>query len=139
MRYMSNSVSDTGVYDMEVNSVSMVSNVKSAPKGDSQSLYMPNYRNSLSADTVSFTGKKKVDESGKPKKSGFVHKALIAATNCFCPGLGQAINGQWGKAAMFAIGAPLATFGIFCANPAVGLAVGAASAVWMFVDAYRNA
>lgn len=122
---------------MRLGSVSMVGNNTVAPKGKSHGVYMPNYTCELKGDTVSFTGKK--DFADKPKKSGFVHKALIAATNCFCPGLGQAINGQWGKAAMFAIGAPLATFGIFCANPAVGLAVGAASAVWMFVDAYRNA
>ena len=124
---------------MKLSSVSMVSNTTVAPKGNSQSLYMPNYKNSLSADTVSFTGKKDGADGEKPKKSGFVHKALISATGCFIPGMGQAINGQWSKAALFAIGAPLAVFGAMTVSLPLAMGIGLAAEAGMFIDAYRNA
>ena len=94
-------------------------------------------------DTVSFTTKPPVEETEKEvsqkKESSTGHKLLISATNFLCPGLGQAINGDWGKAAGFAIGAPLATAGLFLACPPLGITAGIGASVAMFVDAYKNA
>jgi hypothetical protein len=99
-----------------------------------------NYKNELCADTVSFSGKKKAEDVEPAKKKSSVgHKLLISATNCFIPGLGQAINGQWGKAAMFAFGAPIAVFAASMFSLPLALGVGAVAGASMFIDAYRNA
>lgn len=91
-------------------------------------------------DTVCFTGKKSAEGAEAPKKkSSVIHKALVSATNCFFPGLGQAINGQWGKAAMFAIGAPVAVLAAMTVSLPLAIGVGAVAEAAMFIDAYRNA
>lgn len=99
---------------------------------------MPNY-NALQADTVSFSGKKQKANGEVQRKSNFVHKSLVSLTGCFIPGLGQALNGQWGKAALFAFGAPLATVAAMSVSLPLAMAVGAVAEIGMFVDAYRNA
>jgi len=94
--------------------------------------------NELKNDTISFTGKKKAEGEGK-KKSSFVHKVLVATVGAPYPGLGQALNGQWGKAALFAFGTPALALGAFMVNPLLGIAVGTAGYIGAFIDAYRNA
>ena len=95
---------------------------------------------SVAKDTVSFTSKKNVDSVEYPrKKSSFVHKALVAATSAFVPGLGQALNGQWGKALFFAVGVPVATLAALTVSVPLAGAIYVASGVAMYVDAYRNA
>lgn len=90
-------------------------------------------------DTVCFTGKKKAEDAEPKKKSSVIHKGLVAMTNCFFPGLGQAINGQWGKAAFFALGAPAVVLGAMCVSLPLAIGVGAVAEAAMFIDAYRNA
>ena len=102
--------------------------------------YNPNVcvKNELGCDSVSFTGKKKSADAPK-KKSGVIHKALVATTGAFIPGLGQALNGQWGKAAFFLVGAPAITLAALCVSVPLAVAVGTAAEIGMYIDAYRNA
>ncbi|MCR5265345.1 MAG: hypothetical protein K6E29_01975 [Cyanobacteria bacterium RUI128] len=124
---------------MELSRVSRVSNNAVSMNKVNGALCKPN-NCGLQADTVCFTGKKqKFDAEGKPKKSSVIHKALVSATGCFIPGMGQAINGQWGKAALFAIGAPIAVWGAMTVSLPLALGVGLAAEAGMFIDAYRNA
>ena len=73
------------------------------------------------------------------KKSSFFKKAAVAMASSVLPGLGQAINGQWGKAAFYAIGAPVLTLAAWCVNPILGWAVGTGLEIGNIVSAYRNA
>lgn len=95
--------------------------------------------NELNADTVSFTSRKKDIEDIPKKKSSKTHKALVAATGFLVPGLGQALNGQWGKAIGFFAGAPALVLAASMINPVLGFAVGVGAEVKMFTDAYKNA
>ena len=123
---------------MTINQVSMANTMQT--NSMKNSVYCkPNYMNELKSDTVSFTGKKKVASEGKPKKSGFIHKALIACVGAPYPGLGQAINGQWGKAALFAIGTPVAAFAAATVSLPLAIAVGFSAYALSFIDTYRNA
>lgn len=125
---------------MELGAVSLNSNMNAAnTKNLNKTPYFCGKANPLEADTVSFSGKNKLRDANRNKKSGFVHKALIASTNCLFPGLGQAINGQWGKAALFAIGAPVAVLGAMTVSLPLALGIGAVAEAAMFIDAYRNA
>lgn len=91
-------------------------------------------------DTLSFGGKKDVPvEEPKKKKSGFFKKAAVALASSVVPGLGQAINGQWGKAAFYTLGAPALTIAAWCVNPLLGVATGALLEIGNIVSAYRNA
>lgn len=94
-------------------------------------------------DTVSFTSRKNVEPNNenivKEKKSGFLKKAAVATASAVLPGLGQAINGQWGKAAFYALGAPLLATAAFLLNPIAGIAVGSCLEIANIVSAYRNA
>lgn len=95
--------------------------------------------NELNADTVSFTSRKKDIEDIPKKKSSKMHKALVAATGLLIPGLGQALNGQWGKAVGFFAGAPLAVLAASMVNPLLGAAVAVGAEVGMLTDAYKHA
>lgn len=93
---------------------------------------------------VAFKGKNKKTTAAEnaetpKKKSGFFKKAAVATASSVLPGLGQAINGQWGKAAFYAIGAPVLTVAAFMLNPIAGIAVGSALEIGNVVSAYRNA
>ena len=121
---------------MEINPLNM--NTKNTSYAKNSNFCQVNYNNALKQDTVSFSGKNKDADLGK-KKSGFLHKALISSTGCFIPGMGQALNGQWGKALMFGIGVPAATVGAFCVNPLLAVGIALVGEAAMFIDAYRNA
>ena len=54
------------------------------------------------------------------------------------PGLGQAVNGQWGKGLGFFFGTGLAGAAAMLAGP-VGLAAYAGVGIWSIVDAVKNA
>jgi len=95
-------------------------------------------KNELTGDSISFTSQKHKAPEQK-KKSSVIHKALVAATGAFIPGLGQALNGQWGKALLFAVGAPVAVFASMTVSLPLALAVGTAAEIGMYIDAYRNA
>lgn len=94
-------------------------------------------------DTVSFRSRKNIEPNNenvvKEKKSGFFKKAAVATASAVLPGLGQAINGQWGKAAFYALGAPLLATAAFLVNPIAGIAIGSCLEIANVVSAYRNA
>ena len=54
------------------------------------------------------------------------------------PGLGQAVNGQWGKGLAFFFGTGVAGAAAMFAGP-VGLAAYAGVGIWSIVDAVKNA
>lgn len=89
-------------------------------------------------DTVSFTGKKKT-ESGEKKKSGFIHKTLVTLVSAPYPGLGQALNGQWGKAFAIGLSFPVAAFATLATYPLALPAVVGAYYLGSMIDTYRNA
>lgn len=86
-------------------------------------------------DTVSFSDSNKTineTETETPKEASTAKKVGVGIASSLIPGLGQAINGQWGKAAGFFFGetAAISLLG------AVGwLGIG----IWSVVDAVKNA
>ncbi|GEM_PF-6864240 len=127
---------------MEINPVSVNNNISSvnAKSANCSGCGSPRHiKNELNADMVSFTSRKKDIEDIPKKKSSKTHKALVAATGFLIPGLGQALNGQWGKAIGFFAGAPALVVVASMINPVLGFAVAAGAEVKMFTDAYKNA
>lgn len=96
-----------------------------------------------SEDSVSFKGKVKNNDATKTepakKKSGFAKKSAVAIASSVVPGLGQAINGQWGKAAFYALGAPALSVGVYMLHPIAGAAFGIGTYFANIISAYRNA
>ena len=81
-----------------------------------------------------FEERKYETEASTGKKWG------VGIASAFITGLGQAINGQWGKAAGFFFGtiAAGAVAGKLLGRLGAGL-VGAAACAWSIVDAVKNA
>ena len=112
----------------------------------------PELEKTPSADTVSFLDdKKEVKENQKTeeddeKKASTLKKCLVGLASLLIPGSGQAINGQWGKAAGFfsACAVPTIYFVkkimnfenpnlLLCRIPIW------VSRIWSVIDAFRNA
>ncbi len=72
------------------------------------------------------------DEASTGKKWG------VGIASAFIGGLGQAINGQWGKAAGFFAGT-LATGFLTKVNKPLGFISGLGVEIWSIVDAVKNA
>ncbi|MCM1004483.1 MAG: hypothetical protein NC408_09100 [Candidatus Gastranaerophilales bacterium] len=72
------------------------------------------------------------DEASSGKKWG------VGLGSFFLTGLGQAINGQWGKAAAFFGGAVAAGF-VSKSNPVLGGLAALGITIWSTVDAVKNA
>ena len=125
---------------MELNSVSGIAqNLSPSKVQNTNRTERVAYNNELKSDTVSFTGKKSKDKA--EKKSGVAHKAVVASTSMLIPGLGQAINGQWGKALLCYAGFDITSFAIFLVtgNPFIASAVALGGRAFSVIDAYRNA
>ena len=75
-----------------------------------------NLEKSPATDTVEFSNKNKPEE--KIKKPSLGKRVAVGTASFFVPGLGQAINGQWGKAAAFFLASTLITLGTFAFAPA---------------------
>ena len=73
----------------------------------------------------------------KPK-SGLLKKIAVGCLS-LTPGLGQFVNGQWLKAATFAIGVPIAVMAGFFVGGYLGLGLMAGAYLWNIVDAVKNA
>lgn len=82
---------------------------------------------------VSFSGTDKtVQEAQMPKKEASTGKKWgVGLASFFVPGLGQAVNGEWGKAAGFFLGTAV-TFSLL--GP-----IALIPAIWSIVDAVKNA
>lgn len=100
----------------------------------------------LEKDTVSFSGKgePKVDTDVEIKRKNIKKEAStgkkwgVGIASAFVPGLGQGINGQWGKAAGFFFGSMAA--GIMASSiPFIGFPLGLGLGIWSIVDAVKNA
>ena len=73
-----------------------------------------------------------------PKKASGAKKFGVGLASAFLPGLGQAVNGQWGKGLAFFFGTGVAGAAAMLAGP-VGLAAYAGVGIWSIVDAVKNA
>ena len=101
---------------------------------------VPKLERTPSVDTVNFSSNEKtVEENKNPKKEASIGKKLgVGIASGFMAGLGQAINGEWGKATGFFLGsmalsALACTVSPFIAIPALGISA------WSIVDAVNNA
>lgn len=73
-------------------------------------------------------------------KPSITRKIGTGIASAVYPGLGQFVNGQWLKAAGFAIGVPLASSAaFFIAGPTASFLVGMAFYLWNIHDAVKNA
>ena len=85
-------------------------------------------------DTVSLSTKNNVEKEepkAQPKEASSGKKWGVGIASAFISGLGQMINGEWGKGVGFLAGAIAG--GILC------WPVGVAVSVWSIVDAVKNA
>lgn len=73
-----------------------------------------------------------------PKEASTAKKWGVGIASAFLPGLGQAINGQWGKGLGFFLGSG-ATAALTVAFPPAGLIAAAGVGIWSIVDAVKNA
>ena len=101
---------------------------------------VPKLERTPNVDTVSFSSNEKnIEENKNLKKEASTGKKWgVGIASGFIPGLGQAINGKWGKAVGFFLGNialnTLAfTVSPFIAIPALGISA------WSIVDAVNNA
>lgn len=72
------------------------------------------------------------DEASGGKKWG------VGIGSCIIPGVGQAVNGQWGKAAAF-FGGSLATSFLAKSNLMLGGLATLGVCIWSTIDAVKNA
>lgn len=90
------------------------------------------------ADSIEFSNRSKCRKSTTGKKWG------VGVASFLCPGLGQACNGQWGKAALHfgaQIGLHYLALGTFMANPILAAAAGLGILglrIGSIVDAVKN-
>ena len=83
---------------------------------------------------------KQTSNGDKKPKVSTGKKVAVGLASLLCPGLGQAVNGQWGKAAGFFFGGSIAGFAAgFALGPIVGSAVCLAVTVCSICDAVKNA
>jgi len=102
-------------------------------------------------DTVSFSGNGKQNMSIQKPEVSTGKKWALGLSSFFIPGLGQGINGQWGKGAGFFLGysASLVTATAVCvahalANASLGMTpllflAPLSVRIWSIVDAVKNA
>ena len=101
------------------------------------------FENSQAADVFMRAAMDKEAQKGdlvvKPK-AGMGKKIGSAVASAFLPGLGQAANGQWGKALGFFFGVSVADVVGFVLGGPIGMSVAhSAVGIWNIVDAYKNA
>ena len=90
------------------------------------------------ADTLNLGTAQVAPQEVKPKNQATTAKKWgVGIASFFIKGLGQAINGQWGKAAGFFLGSMGVKFLI--KNPVLKVLVGAGIGIWIIVDAVKNA
>ena len=92
-------------------------------------------------DTVSFSSNDKtVDKPENTKKEASTAKKVgVGIASACIPGLGQAINGEWGKALGFFAGSLGSAFTLGAICPPLGLAAGLGIGIYSIVDAVKNA
>ena len=90
---------------------------------------------------IKMTATKDASKSAPANPKVSARKKIGAGiASAIVPGLGQAVNGQWGKALGFFIGVGLSdTVGFVLGGPVGMVAAHVAMDVWNIVDAYRNA
>ena len=77
-----------------------------------------------------------INNNGNARKEASTEKKLLcAACSFFIPGLGQAINGQWGKAVGFFVGSIFLTPISICSLGLLGIPY----QIWSAYDAAKNA
>lgn len=95
-------------------------------------------------DTVSLSTKNNAEKvepqkpKAQPKEAGSGKKWGVGIASAVIPGLGQAINGEWGKAAGFFFGGIAASVVAATTAPLIGLA-GLGLGIWSIVDAVKSA
>lgn len=114
--------------DGSTNSVFDVSDAKS----EISCSCVDNYKKSLK------NNKEKISQDDGKHKKGFLIKALTSIAGLFLLGSGQAINGDWTKAAIFALLMPVLTKFIKI-NPAVKTTLQKMLKFIACFDAYKNA
>lgn len=87
-----------------------------------------------------FQNIKKQDDNLKNLKSPTTKKIGVGVVSCIFPGLGQLVNGQFGKAVLFWAGAGVASIAGFCiAGPVGSVAAAYALNALSIYDAVKNA
>ena len=93
-----------------------------------------------SVDTVSFSGNDKTLEGNKLKEEASSGKKWgVGIASFLIPGLGQAINGEWGKALGFLAGRIGISLALGFACPPLAIATSLGLTIWSTVDAVQNA
>ena len=97
-------------------------------------------------NNIAFKGDEKADSFDKTASTQNVKKAAstgkkwgVGIASFFLTGLGQAINGQWGKAAGFFFGAVAIGALVGPVAPALAIMIGAGMSILSIVDAVKNA
>ena len=100
---------------------------------------VPKLERTPETDTVSFSGTNN-PEPQERKEAGSGKKWGVGIASAVIPGLGQAINGEWGKAAGFFLGTYVGAGAVgFMIHPFLGAAVAIGANIWSIVDAVKNA
>lgn len=83
--------------------------------------------------------KSKTEEKVQPKETNTGKKLGVSLASVLYSGLGQAVNGQWGKALGFCVGESAATIVGFCMAGPVGALLGALAVKGLSIyDAVKN-
>ena len=103
-----------------------------------QAVTLSQLEKSPEVDTLNLSTAQVVPQEVKPKNQATTAKKWgVGIASGLLPGLGQAINGQWGKAAGFFFGN--LALNILIKNPMVKILPSLALAIGCIVDAVKNA
>lgn len=100
----------------------------------------PKLERTPNEDTVNFSGnnKKFPKNQNPPKEASTGKKWGVGIASGLIPGLGQAINGEWGKAAGFFLGNVALNGMAFAVSPLLAIPALGIN-IWAIVDAVKNA